>query len=142
MMSKFICVACILIGSLISCRSTTSLTYTFKKPVNDSLQAAVHKISLLYDKDTNNCFYAVVYENDLGGSNVIIDASQKSSPIVQLSNKSNRFIIVGKIKIPMLFLSDSFSNESKLLGIEVLPTTGYLVSFDRDGRVDKTGMLY
>ncbi|MEM7574204.1 MAG: hypothetical protein AAF433_14960 [Bacteroidota bacterium] len=121
---------------------SSSIIYSIGQEVDIALADGLNQIISLYDASNDiKDFYVYLAKNDTSTLYVICAKRDIPDQLLELSNRSNRYLQFKGQNFPIILESDIQSSLIQELNIHFIPYGGYHVSCDQNGAVLSKGFL-
>jgi len=112
----------VLILSFSSCLAHKKIYYAYDINVNNSLLNGIKEVKKFYPKNPNEIYALVSFTPLEGRTDIVLNNySNMTNEIKYLIGKTNRFLFIDSLKIPVLFHIDNQSIVIKKSNIAHLP---------------------
>jgi len=135
-----------LLTSLVSCNSSRPIVYQYVPKVNDALLETLSNLnkSNFSIKDGKKSKRAFALVNDLDYTTIIVFNFTENMPpkVKALIKRSNRFILIGNRRIPVIFYFDNGNSFIRESGVNLGLIGGVLIQFNESGEVLASGPVH
>ena len=131
-----------------SCQTSNKVIYSFDSPdVTDSIDFFLKKHAAVHQSRYQNVKWVALLRETSGMFELIITEKfgGNKSPINQILKKTNRFILIDNLKVPLFFESDILSQEMRKANAGYVNWGGYYFKIVKENfnyKVLETGVLF